>query len=172
MARYRRKFAAPTGAAAMQMAAEQEARRIAGDRDLTGEPKPPRQEDVQWLEAQRAAAATLDEMAAPGLAPPPEPEEETGTEKVTKGARKGAILGAIGGPKGMAAGAAIGAGAAWIASQAKPAPIGTLEGGRVTAEKDESMRLLQALLDVQTKIARVGTPIKDEIRTIAAGSRM
>ncbi len=111
----------------------------------------------QHREEEPAEEAPIEEEAAEA--------EGAGAETTAAGGFAG--LG-IGGPMGAAAGTAAGFLLAQ-ATKSRPSPIGTLEGGRATAPSD---RTLQELLDVTKTIARLGTPIKGEVTTKAAGSRL
>jgi hypothetical protein len=115
----------------------------------------------------------MAEERARGKLPQPEeqvaeaPEIDTGVG----GAVEGATVGAKAGPIGALAGAAAG----FIGSKilgGQPRPIGTLEGGQATSGPDEVQQTLRSLLEVQQRIERVGSPIKDAVSTNAIDSRL
>lgn len=90
------------------------------------------------------------------------------------GAGLGSSLGPLGTLIGAAGGAAagvVGAGLGFVAGSQRDKPIASLEGGSAGGN-DETAATLKALLDVQRGIARVGAPIKNFVKTTAAGSRM
>jgi hypothetical protein len=123
------------------------------------EPPPlPREEEAPFIREFREEEAEPEVQAAP-------PEKEGGGG--VSGAIQGAFLGGKAGPIGAAVGAATG----FLLGQSSPKPIGTLEGGSVQDRDDETKQTLQAMLELQQKVARVGTPIKDQVTTQAAGSR-
>jgi len=120
-------------------------------------------------QADRDSAFLAQHAEPPPLPPQVEPElgELAGA---AGGAMSGAMAGRAFGPVGMAAGAVGGAAASWLISQAnKPRPIGTLAGGPVQQQGDDTLR---QLLDVTKQMARLGMPVKDAVLTKALGSRM
>ncbi len=135
------------------------------------------QEDPFIAERREAPVAEEPVRIPPVLpqeAAPPEAaaEEEPGVGAAEVGGIGAGIGGLLGGPPGAAAGAAIGGAVGFLASKvAQPTsrPIGTLEGGTGTQQSD---RTLLELLAVTKEVARIGTPIKGAIKTVAAGSRI
>ncbi len=122
------------------------------------EPPPlPPAEEAPFIREFREEEAEPEVQAAP-------PEKEGGG---ATGAIQGAMLGGRAGPIGAAVGAATG----FLLGQSSPKPIGTLEGGSVQDRDDDTKQTLQAMLALQQQVARVGTPIKDQVTTQAAGSR-
>ena len=103
--------------------------------------------------------------------PPDEAEEMPDVDPGVDKAVAGAVAGAkVGGVPGAVLGGAVG----FLLAQAqktRPRPIGTLEGGQVSGE-DDIGRNIRTLLDVQQRIAKIGTPIKDAVTTQPANSRL
>jgi len=119
-------------------------------------------EEDPFIAAQRAAE------------PPPLPkqEEETPAAATVASASTGAKAGGVVGPAGAIAGAIGGGAIGFLLNQAKQQPVGTLEGGGAQGVGDDPGAVLQQLLAVQQKIARVGTPLLSPVKTDAVGSRM
>jgi len=123
------------------------------------------------------AAGAIPPPLPPRQEPPPLPSATPSGES----AAATAATAAGGLTAGVVSKVLPGAAALWLAQQAigfakeeaAKRPIGTLEGGPSGLRPEaHNTRLLEALLHVQQQIARVGTPIKDQVKTHAAGSRM
>ena len=98
--------------------------------------------------------------------PPAAPQEEAGAADAAAAIGGGAVAGGVAG--------AVGAAATFLASRAagsSTTPVGTLEGANST-RRDDSTKILKDLLSVQQGIARVGSPIKDLVKTTAKDSRI
>jgi len=113
----------------------------------------------------------------PPLPPPPPPPQEDDTAVSGIGESIGAAQtgakagGMLGGPVGAVAGGAAGFLLSQVVGSQRDTPIGSLEGSGGTM-KDETGATLQAMLELQQRVARVGTPIKDAVTTQATGSKM
>jgi len=116
----------------------------------------------------------------PGTPVPP-PLPEIATPPPLPPAAGKAAAGAAGKAATGAAGKLLpGAAALFVAQQAigfaeqaeRGKVIGTLEGGGASKGEDDTGRTLKALLSVQQRIAKVGTPVRDTVTTTAVGSRM
>lgn len=111
----------------------------------------------------------------PAIAPEPTAGEEKAAP-LAAGAAATAETAAVGGGLKSAAGKLLpGAAVAVLAQKAattlsKDDVIGTLEGGSATS-KDELAGTMRELLGVQQTIERLGTPIRDEVKTEATDSR-
>ena len=104
--------------------------------------------------------------------PPPLPPDvvpDTGAEE--QEAVGAAIGGASAGARvAGAAGAVAGGVGAFLLSQSRPEPIGSLEGAGAT--QADAGTEIKELLAVTKQYARQGLPIKDKVKTVAANSRM
>jgi len=103
----------------------------------------------------------------PEPSPQPAPPQQEGGDEETAAAASG-IGGLIGGPAGAVVGGIAGFAASKL-TQPSNRPIGTLEGTSVRQGGDDTLR---QLLEVQREIARIGSPIKGAVDTVASNSRL
>jgi hypothetical protein len=107
----------------------------------------------------------------------PAVEPAEGAKDIAESAASGAGTGAAIGSVIPGVGTAVGAGVGFLLGAAsgtqRNKPIGSLEGtsGQGTGGEDAA-KTMRALLAVQQKIARLGTPVKDAVITQGAGSRL
>ena len=117
-------------------------------------------------------AAFMARNTEPPPLPPAEEEEDAGIGEAIGAAQTGAKAGGmLGGPLGAVAGGAAGFLLSQVIGSQRDAPIGSLEGSGGTM-RNEAGDTLQAMLALQQRVARVGTPVKDAVTTQAAGSKM
>ena len=112
--------------------------------------------------APKSAAATMAGQAVPkaaaaaGAAP----------------AAAGGLLAAATSPAGVGAATAYLAGKAILGHEFKTHPVGVPGAGPGRSDGGESERLLQSLVSIQKQIARVGSPVKGAVATVASDSRL
>lgn len=111
-------------------------------------------------------APPVKPKVSPARPPSPPADDAQGGADLSGIAQSASVGGRFAGPVG----ALLGAGAGLLMGRGKDAPIGGLEG--TGTQRDESAESLRTLVELQRKIAAVGTPIKDAITTQAVGSRM
>lgn len=137
--------------------------------ELPAEPPP-----LPSAQDQRDAEFMARNTAEPPPLPPQdaEPEETSSLGSTIGAAQTGAKAGGrFGGPLGAVAGGAAGFLLSQLVGSQRDAPVGSLEGSGGTVQ-NEANTTLQAMLELQQRVARVGTPVKDAVTTQAAGSKM
>jgi hypothetical protein len=139
--------------------------------------------DVDFVQRFRESEAEPPELPQAEPSPPPQakspsvspalPPATTPADVAQGGADLSGIAqgASVGGRFAGPVGALLGAGAGFVAGGQRSKPIGT-PGGQAAMQQDETQNTLRQLLAVQQGIAKHGSPIKDEIRTQAVGSRM